>query len=211
MTMLKIPAKICENEKINTIIKSTINNFLIAMVECEYELTTDKSAATIQEIDSETDELLSILFPKKYPVSNCGMNFIALYNILKSNKEEVPELVQEYVLASIITSYINTNEDLMKAAPNLAYNPLKIEYPKKDEILKGLKDDTNYSELNESAENILSYYEDIHNLLEICFWDFDYALLDTAYSDSLASTIRKGIEDSEGSKTIFFHAGTIDN
>ena len=138
--------------------------------------------------------------PDDYPVEKANREFLGLYRLLKAKNEYVPELPMEYVLNSIINNEIwqvdqiaeDTEEglfdDLMddpffEGIEDEEYTTIEqIPEPDRSTVLKALE---KQCDDDMTAEELIAYYEDLRNYEETCFWDTDFALLDSMDEDTL--------------------------
>ncbi len=166
----------------------------------------NKSVEELVDMDSlmqsrEFAENVSMIYlPDEYPVEKANREFLGLYRLLKAKNEYVPELPMEYVLNSIINNEIwqvdqiaeDTEEGLFddmmddpffEGIEDEEYTTVEqIPEPDRGTVLKALEaqcDD------DMTAEDLIAYYEDLRNYEETCFWDTDFAFLDSMDEDTL--------------------------
>ena len=134
--MLKLPNQLTDPQA-NEIVKAFVNERLISLMEeiildevawdmaLAGELGEDAMTKSFEEMvdlaalmnDMEFAENVSMTYlPEDFPVDRANQEFFGLYNLLKADKEYVPDLVKEYILYAIIFMEIEQtdmiNEDI---------------------------------------------------------------------------------------------------
>lgn len=134
--MLKLPNQLTD-PKANEIIKTFVNERLINLMEeiildevawnmaLSGELTEEAATKPFEEMvniaelmnDMDFAQNVSLMYlPDNYPVDRANQEFFGLYNLLKAEKEYVPDLVKEYILFAIIYMEVEQtdmiNEDI---------------------------------------------------------------------------------------------------
>ena len=134
--MLKLPNQLTD-PKANEIIKTFVNERLINLMEeiildevawnmaLSGELTEEAATKPFEEMvniaelmnDMDFAQNVSLMYlPDNYPADRANQEFFGLYNLLKAEKEYVPDLVKEYILFAIIYMEVEQtdmiNEDI---------------------------------------------------------------------------------------------------
>ncbi len=134
--MLKLPNQLTD-PKANEIVKTFVNERLINLMEeiildevawnmaLSGELTEEAATKPFEEMvniaelmnDMDFAQNVSLMYlPDNYPADRANQEFFGLYNLLKAEKEYVPDLVKEYILFAIIYMEVEQtdmiNEDI---------------------------------------------------------------------------------------------------
>lgn len=111
--MLKFEQSFTLDKEVDSFLKGFINNALKRAVAGYIECWENKDDEVYFPLFVYDEELMPSVFPKSYPGSEEQMLDIlkGLYSLLNSDKEFVPTLLMEYVLAHIIRACIDIYDD----------------------------------------------------------------------------------------------------
>lgn len=110
-------------------------------------------------------------------------DFFSLYNLLKAKEEYKPDLSMEYILLQIIDTELELCKDMPEIHQRVKRIPEHHRTQMMQELLKEAKeckDDFSETEetVQEMAEDLIAYYEDLDRYIETCFEDTDCLFLD---------------------------------
>ena len=207
------------NDRLIALMENTILDEVEFNMAMRGELDEEDVDLTFDEIvdindlmtDMEFAENVSLMYlPDGYPVEKANQEFLGLYKLLKAKKDYVPELVMEYVLASLINNEIYQIDMIVQDTADGVFDELMddpefegiedeelttvehIPEPGRTAVLgavrKECEEDCEPGEIEESVEYYMNLYEDLRQYEEVCFHDADYQMLDEMDEDSLAAS-----------------------
>lgn len=189
--ILRLPEGLIEDKKANDIVERYIHQRIYGMVKdviIEYEIS---GIDNIRTDDEDFIEYVSIYFSPHYPKCKMSETFLGFYALLEAKDKFVPELVMEYIMASLIESFIAVADSLglstverIETDREYVLSKLMEEY---EDVLADLGESTTGA--SAMAEARLNVIEDIREYKDICFWDTDYELLNTYTEEALRASV----------------------
>ena len=107
-----------------------------------------------------------------------------LYTIIISDDRYIPNLVEEYVLAHAI-------DEMVEAIKGMDGALLTDPIPERDRVYDALVEyymeemEETKEEAQESARDRIRGLEDFSDIIEYCFWDIDYEMLEVATPEAM--------------------------
>ena len=160
--MLRLPNQLAD-PKANEIVKAFVNERLINLMEeiildevawkmaLSGELTEEAATKPFDEMvniaelmnDMDFAQNVSLMYlPDNYPADRANQEFFGLYNLLKAEKEYVPDLVKEYILFAIIYMEVEETDMINDDMADGLYDELDdLDEIDKPEELKYLGED----------------------------------------------------------------------
>lgn len=167
--MLRIPTKYTADKKAEAIIEKYLNDVIIELAESALETASD--GKTPIEKDPMVKEHLAIYFPKACTEAMRIPVMKDLLWLLKDDKEHVPMLVMEYVIAKLFDVHIEVMED--------ADYPLNIPLSTDREYVVAVlkKDYPVATEMDPAWDDLIKEIEDLQEYETKYFWDTDFLWL----------------------------------
>jgi len=117
-------------------------------------------------------------------------DFFSLYDLLKAKEEYKPSLSMEYILLGIIDMELDFCKDMPEYHQRVKRIPEPLRSQMMQELLEEAKEsreeDPDTEETDEEfAEELMAYYEDLEQYINICFEDTDCLFLDDMDEDEM--------------------------
>ena len=216
--MLRMPEEVFVSEEANEIVQRTLSRafrdqmsyrVIAAAVSNGIRPEGDQWHSVLEEnpailFDSDMDDLFSAWMT----VSRRLQTFCGLYSLLLSKEEFVPTIEMEYLLARLIRNAAGSSEKIailtkeekkiLRVAALEAVREMEVECAdteEKAEAIAAMPDEefrVAYREQIEEKAQVCSRFTD--DLLESCFWDVDYELLDEVTGDGFSRESEFGLE-----------------
>ena len=216
--MLRMPEEVFVSEEANEIVQRTLSRafrdqmsyrVIAAAVSNGIRPEGDQWHSVLEEnpailFDSDMDDLFSAWMT----VSRRLQTFCGLYSLLLSKEEFVPTIEMEYLLARLIRNAAGSSEKIailtkeekkiLRVAALEAVREMEVECAdteEKAEAIAAMQDEefcVAYREQIEEKAQVCSRFTD--DLLESCFWDVDYELLDEVTGDGFSRESEFGLE-----------------
>jgi len=189
--MLKLPEGLIEDKKANDIVEKYISQRIYRIVKDVIMKYAFSGIENIRMDDEDFIEFVSIYFPLHYPKCKIGETFLGFYALLEAKDKFVPELVMEYIMASLIESF-------MAEADKIGLSTVEKMETDREYVLSMLIEECKavLFELGESmagasamAEERLNAIEDIREYEDIYFWDTDYQFLNVYTEEELSVSL----------------------
>ena len=216
--MLRMPEEVFVSEEANGIVQRTLSRAfrdqmsyrgIASAVSNGIRPEGDQWHSILEENPTIlNDKGMDDLFPAWMPVSKRLQTFCGLYSLLLSKEEFVPTIEMEYLLARLIRDASGSSEKiailtkeekkLLRAAAVEAVREMEVECAdteEKAEAIAAMQDEefcVAYREQIEEKAQVCSRFTD--DLLEFCFWDVDYELLDEVTPDGFFRKSEPGLE-----------------
>jgi len=189
--MLRLPDGLINDKKSNDIVEKYINKRIYSIVKDVIFEYAFNGIDDIRMDDKGFIEFVSVYFPPHYPKCKMGETFFGLYALLEAEDKFVPELVMEYIIASLIESFI-------AVADGLGLSTVERIETDREYVLSKLMEESEdgQAELGEGmagasamAKARLNAIENIREYEDIYFWDTDYELLNTYTEEALRTSV----------------------
>ncbi len=159
-------------------------------------LMTDKEFARKVSLD---------YLPDHFPVAKANQMFLGLYMLLKAEEQHVPRLEMEYMLFRLIREevYLIQYADMMRLRENKVVSLVRLrgleERPTiqripdqdrkvvKNAIIRFFNGFLQAERVDEEAERLLLFYEDINKYSFTCFPNTDFKLLDKMSAEEITN------------------------
>ena len=189
---------ISNDAKINRIYDKYVQEQMIRALNnaTEYQAIVDKLKAgqPLLSIQLETlKDSLEDYFPEGFDRYQIQHVMRELYFIITSDDSYIPNLMEEYVLANCIDAMqdvINMDESLL------------IPMPQRDEVKKAITEylteecgESAEEEAEEIAESRIRGIEDYSGMIDYCFYDTDFMMLDEYSAEDI---VKSGVDDELG-------------
>jgi len=189
--MLRLPAGLMYDKKANEMVERYAQQRILGIVKDVMMDYASDDIDTIRRDDKEFIAYVSMYFPPHYPRSKIGDTFLGFYALLEAEDTFVPELVMEYVMASLFETFIE-EADALNLSTVERINAEDREYilSKLIEECEEMSDDSDgiSAGARKVAEERLNAIEDLREYEDLYFWDTDYALLNDFTEEALRAS-----------------------
>ena len=180
--MYDIELRICDDHEINDIYERYVQSQMLAALRNvirdagvieKFEKGEPLVGSDIAQLHMSADDF----FPERFDRDEIPDTMRELYSIIASDDRYIPSVVEEYVLASAIEDMADYIRD---GGGELITEPM----PERNRVVEALTqlfvdeagDDR--QEAGEAAEERIRGIEDFSGIVENCFYDMDFGLLD---------------------------------
>ncbi|WP_029324375.1 hypothetical protein [Butyrivibrio sp. AE3004] len=182
--MLALYDVLTGNEEVDKIIERFISERLLGLMQFDLDMYYCGMLDGLKNLDPDDEELyFSVtedISPDNVSKRDANEAFISMVELLESDQELDPSILQNYQLYQLISGYCDLAEDT--GAETIERFPMKDRL----RILKELEDIARESEC--TPEDIIEEYEDIMSYDETCFTDWDFLQLDRMDFEALKSS-----------------------
>jgi len=190
---------VSNDPKLNGIYKKYVQKQMIRALDnaTEYQEIADILKAGKPLLSNQLEILkdsLEDFFPEDFDRNDIPEIMKELYFVITSDEEYIPNLVEEYVLAACI-------DEMQDVVNDDGGVELIVPMPHREEIIKSMKEylenecGESEEEAAEIAEDRIRGIEDFSGIVDYCFYDTDFMMLDDLTAEDI---VKSGVNDELG-------------